>query len=138
MVVLEKQERIGGWCNTINVRVEEKETAVTSEGRPKELAFETGVRSIRPVGLMGWLTIEMVRPVLIATPAELMRTSTGPHNRPHALDPHCAEDRPLGEEPLHLRAAITGPYQASLLPPLGRQSRFHYPSYPINLTGHAP
>lgn len=27
---------------------------------PKELVFETGPRSIRPVGLQGWLTIEMV------------------------------------------------------------------------------
>lgn len=41
------------------------EGVATSERKDAELVFETGPRSIRPVGLPGWLTVEMVRVVVI-------------------------------------------------------------------------
>lgn len=65
-MILEKEQRTGGWCKSINMkggaetkRLEEK--GALEKESSKELVFETGPRSIRPVGLQGWLTIEMVR-----------------------------------------------------------------------------
>ncbi|SCV74324.1 BQ2448_6756 [Microbotryum intermedium] len=52
IVVYEKQDRVGGWCKAIKVPLK-------GGAAGDELVFETGPRSIRPVGLMGWLTIEM-------------------------------------------------------------------------------
>lgn len=61
IVIIEQQDRVGGWCRAVRVqdgrRLGENEKPNGSD----LLVFETGPRSIRPVGLLGWLTIEMVR-----------------------------------------------------------------------------
>ena len=62
IIVLEKQHRTGGWCNSTSIDLGEEKRLVKGSGEDKgELVFESGPRSIRPVGLIGWLTIEMVR-----------------------------------------------------------------------------
>lgn len=48
IVVLEKSKRFGGWIETIH----REQDGIT---------FETGPRSIRPVGLSGILTLKLVR-----------------------------------------------------------------------------
>lgn len=66
IIVLEKQDRTGGWCNSTSIDLGDKKSLVKVKGEDKsELVFESGPRSIRPVGLIGWLTIEMVRQVII-------------------------------------------------------------------------
>lgn len=67
VVIFEKDhKRTGGWCRSVRVDSEGKETGTKSveaggaTGEEKEVVFETGPRSIRPVGLSGWLTVEMV------------------------------------------------------------------------------
>ncbi|GAA5851776.1 hypothetical protein JCM9279_004402 [Rhodotorula babjevae] len=60
IVVLEKERRVGGWCRAH--RYEGGRLLKPDEqpqGKGDVLAFETGPRSIRPQGLLGWLTIEM-------------------------------------------------------------------------------
>ncbi|BGP40042.1 oxygen-dependent protoporphyrinogen oxidase [Rhodotorula kratochvilovae] len=63
-VVLEKEERVGGWCRAVRLqdgrKLEENERPLGDEDL---LVFETGPRSIRPVGLLGWLTIEMAHDI---------------------------------------------------------------------------
>ena len=65
VVIFEKDDkRTGGWCRSVIVNSERGEKLVTEtggKGEGKEVVFETGPRSIRPVGLSGWLTVEMVR-----------------------------------------------------------------------------
>lgn len=71
VVIFEKEQSTGGWCKSININEDrdaaqsEAEEVGEASGKraPKELVFETGPRSIRPVGLQGWLTVELVRPV---------------------------------------------------------------------------
>jgi oxygen-dependent protoporphyrinogen oxidase len=80
VIIFEKQKRTGGWCQSIAIPVakagsdklakEEEmgskfeeiksEGVIMKERKDAELVFETGPRSIRPVGLPGWLTVEMV------------------------------------------------------------------------------
>ena len=59
IVVLDKQERVGGWCRAVRVRDDD---AHSKDGN-NLLVFETGPRSIRPVGLSGWLTLQMASPL---------------------------------------------------------------------------
>lgn len=56
VIILEKDpNRTGGWCKSVEM------DPVDNEGKQKsDLVFEAGPRSIRPVGLQGWLTVEMV------------------------------------------------------------------------------
>lgn len=65
IVIFEKDhKRTGGWCRSVRVDSEGKESGtklVEAVDGEKEVVFETGPRSIRPVGLSGWLTVEMVR-----------------------------------------------------------------------------
>lgn len=78
IIILEKQDRTGGWCHSVPKLLAvtgankdnsivagekdiKKETLDSIEkSSSKSLVFETGPRSIRPVGLQGWLTVEMV------------------------------------------------------------------------------
>lgn len=66
VVIYEKQNRTGGWCQSIVVPRESPardlphNSAATTGDAVTELVFETGPRSIRPVGLPGWLTVELV------------------------------------------------------------------------------
>ena len=57
IVVLEKSGEFGGWCKSVPIPFE----SVKDTQSPAKVVFETGPRSIRPTGLLGWLTIEMVR-----------------------------------------------------------------------------
>lgn len=68
VVIFEREERTGGWCKSININ-EDRDGAqsgaqevgeVSGKRAPRELVFETGPRSIRSVGLQGWLTVELV------------------------------------------------------------------------------
>ncbi|GAA6027131.1 hypothetical protein JCM8097_002416 [Rhodosporidiobolus ruineniae] len=64
IVVFEKEERTGGWCRAVRIqggrRLRDDEKPVPKEeGGEDLLVFETAVRSIRPVGLLGWLTVEI-------------------------------------------------------------------------------
>ncbi|BGP32062.1 oxygen-dependent protoporphyrinogen oxidase [Rhodotorula toruloides] len=81
IVVLEKEERVGGWCRAVRVqngrRLGENEKP---EGTDDLLVFETGPRSIRPVGLLGWLTIEMAHEIGIA-PSIVTVPKTAPSAR---------------------------------------------------------
>lgn len=58
VTVLEKNDRVGGWCKSVSINPTPTTTTQDS------IIFETGPRSIRPVGLSGWLTINMVCPSL--------------------------------------------------------------------------
>ena len=67
VVIFEKdRERTGGWCRSVRIDSRDKGDGFESGGSGKgtgegrERVFETGPRSIRPVGLAGWLTVEMV------------------------------------------------------------------------------
>jgi len=61
IVIYEKEKRVGGWCRAIRlVKGKEFTEEKSLIGVDDKLIFETGPRSIRPVGLQGWLTIEMV------------------------------------------------------------------------------
>ena len=66
VVVFEKQKRIGGWCNAARLvkgeRVEHDKSLLGT--KDVTIVFETGPRSIRPVGLQGWTTIELVSRIL--------------------------------------------------------------------------
>lgn len=65
IVVFEKEARVGGWCRAVRlVKGEEVKQEKSLIGVKDKLVFETGPRSIRPVGLQGWLTVEMVRLLL--------------------------------------------------------------------------
>ena len=65
IVVFEKEDRVGGWCRAVRlVKGEEIKQEKSLIGVKDKLVFETGPRSIRPVGLQGWLTVEMVRLLL--------------------------------------------------------------------------
>lgn len=59
IVVLEKSKRFGGWIETIH----QEQNGIT---------FETGPRSIRPVGLPGLLTLQVVRWETVFLPALLL------------------------------------------------------------------
>lgn len=64
VVIFEKSDRTGGWCQSLQVTgndsIAGELPADKGKGKGK-LVFETGPRSIRPVALAGWLTVEMVR-----------------------------------------------------------------------------
>ncbi|GJN89373.1 hypothetical protein Rhopal_002353-T1 [Rhodotorula paludigena] len=81
IVVLEKEERVGGWCRAIRLqdgrRLGETEKP---DGGKELLVFETGPRSIRPVGLLGWLTIEMAHDTGL-TPSIVTVPKTAPSAR---------------------------------------------------------
>jgi len=84
IVLLEKERRVGGWCRAHRYqdgRLLEPDEA--PKGKEDVLAFETGPRSIRPQGLLGWLTIEMVRPSFLSLLALLLRSSLFLHARRH-------------------------------------------------------
>ncbi|GAA6061279.1 hypothetical protein JCM10212_004685 [Sporobolomyces blumeae] len=60
VVLFEKEPRVGGWCKAVRIADGQRVTEETSLRQVKDkLVFETGPRSIRPVGLQGWLTIEL-------------------------------------------------------------------------------
>lgn len=86
VIILEKQARTGGWCHSVEQKqIDGVAASVNDNGSTKSiggkgsnssieevfssdtssndaaLVFETGPRSIRPVGLQGWLTVDMVR-----------------------------------------------------------------------------
>lgn len=83
VIIYEKQLRSGGWCQSIAIPTpahshSENEVEQSNRSRSNsiesnqstpnsdqaQLVFETGPRSIRPVGLPGWLTVELVREYL--------------------------------------------------------------------------
>ncbi|GAA5874189.1 hypothetical protein JCM3774_006759 [Rhodotorula dairenensis] len=68
IVVLDKADRVGGWCRAVRLqngrRLRQGEQP--NAGGGGLLVFETGPRSIRPVGLLGWLTIELAHDVGLA------------------------------------------------------------------------
>ncbi|GAA5911268.1 oxygen-dependent protoporphyrinogen oxidase [Sporobolomyces salmoneus] len=82
VVVFEKESRVGGWCHAVrlvnNERVEDHESLLGV--KDETLVFETGPRSIRPVGLQGWITIEMAH-FLGLTPHLLTVPKTAPSAR---------------------------------------------------------
>lgn len=62
IVVLERQDRVGGWCRAVKLQGNRLLAPGEALDPSKaSLVFETGPRSIRPVGLLGWLTVELVR-----------------------------------------------------------------------------
>lgn len=145
IVVLEKQDRTGGWCKSVRVdRDREFEGRTTdrtlSEGKEKEqemdketMVFETGPRSIRPVGLQGWLTIDMVRcsssspfplpSFLILFPPTL----PGPRHRSNAPHSHRPQNGSLRQKPLRPLPDLSS-LPPSLLPPLRSPCPPHLPS----------
>ncbi|GAA5860481.1 hypothetical protein JCM1840_000270 [Sporobolomyces johnsonii] len=83
VVVLEKEERVGGWCKAVRLRNGkqlEDNAQVAGQDKDGLLVFETGPRSIRPTGLQGWLTIEMAH-FLGMTPSLLTVPKTAPSAR---------------------------------------------------------
>lgn len=90
IIILEKQDRTGGWCHSVPKLLKSSSSSDTSNSiaggeakkdvnkgssdliekassKSKSLVFETGPRSIRPVGLQGWLTVEMVSDISSAS-----------------------------------------------------------------------
>ncbi|GAA5989515.1 hypothetical protein JCM10908_000513 [Rhodotorula pacifica] len=65
VVILEKQHRVGGWCRAVRIQDGKRlQDGQQPDPNAKDLlVFETGPRSIRPLGLLGWLTIEMAHDV---------------------------------------------------------------------------
>ena len=65
IVILDKQHRVGGWCRAVRIPSQDADDHAHHHKRRKDsaLVFETGPRSIRPVGLSGWLTLQMASPV---------------------------------------------------------------------------
>ncbi|GAA5943319.1 oxygen-dependent protoporphyrinogen oxidase [Sporobolomyces koalae] len=65
VVVFEREPRVGGWCRAERFlngnRVESDQTVLDRDPEDRLLVFETGPRSIRPVGLQGWVTIELAQ-----------------------------------------------------------------------------
>ncbi|KAK4705629.1 protoporphyrinogen/coproporphyrinogen III oxidase, partial [Phenoliferia sp. Uapishka_3] len=57
VVIFEKEKRTGGWCHSVPVSLQGGVVTKSEEGH--SMIFETGPRSIRPVGLQGWLTVEL-------------------------------------------------------------------------------
>ncbi|ORY92782.1 hypothetical protein BCR35DRAFT_298315 [Leucosporidium creatinivorum] len=119
IVVLEKEQRTGGWCKSIDMNsgaettlLEKKEMEKVS---PKELVFETGPRSIRPVGLQGWLTIEMAHEIGL-TPSIL----TVPKSAPSAKNRYLYTSSGLTKLPSSFASAIqstiTTPLIRSIIP----------------------
>ncbi|GAA5918162.1 hypothetical protein JCM1841_005281 [Sporobolomyces salmonicolor] len=83
VVVLEKEERVGGWCKAVRLKNGQQleDTAhVAEQDQDRLLVFETGPRSIRPTGLQGWLTIEMAH-FLGMTPSLVTVPKTAPSAR---------------------------------------------------------
>lgn len=65
IVLYEKEDRLGGWVQS------KKRDTGDGKGKGKgEIVFEQGPRTVRPVGLAGMMTLDMVRPslVLLASP----------------------------------------------------------------------
>ncbi|GAA5829557.1 hypothetical protein JCM3766R1_001222 [Sporobolomyces carnicolor] len=79
VVVFEKQERIGGWCHAVRLengrRVADGQSLVGT--KEPTVVFETGPRSVRPVGLQGWISIELAH-FLGLTPHLLRVPKTAP------------------------------------------------------------
>jgi hypothetical protein len=130
VVVFEKQGRTGGWCRSLDVPLQ--------EGEKGNMVFETGPRSIRPAGLQGWLTLEMVRPSLL--PISFVLTSGGTQAHTIGLTPSIltvpktspsAKNRfilsPIPSDPaksplLLLPSSIFGALRAGLTLPLLRRA----------------
>jgi len=62
IVLLEREQRAGGWLRSVTAETESPDWA--EEDLSGSLLFEAGPRSIRPSGLAGWLTLELVRPLV--------------------------------------------------------------------------
>ena len=58
ILLLEKSTRLGGWIKSDVFTADPPEAADPEDGA--ELVFERGPRSIRPSGLSGWVTLDMV------------------------------------------------------------------------------
>jgi len=57
ITLYEKATRLGGWLQSRTVAVDDK----SGQGKPKKLVFEGGPRSVRPAGLSGAMTLDLVR-----------------------------------------------------------------------------
>ena len=55
IVLLEKSDRFGGWVRSCTA------SSLSNDAREREVEFEAGPRSVRPVGLPGLLTLDLVR-----------------------------------------------------------------------------
>ncbi|SCZ98620.1 BZ3500_MvSof-1268-A1-R1_Chr3-1g05505 [Microbotryum saponariae] len=99
IVVCEKQDRVGGWCRAIKV-------PLNGGKQGDQLVFETGPRSIRPVGLMGWLTIEMVSLQTAHTIGLTPRIVTVSKSAPSAKNRYLFIDRSLFLLPSSLWSAF--------------------------------
>lgn len=117
VVIFEKEKRVGGWCRSIDITSDKdvaaldrsKGTDAAAKGHASQkLIFETGPRSIRPVGLSGWLTVEMVsNNVKGNRAARTDYAAQGPRDRACVRYHHGRQDRPFGKESIHLRPAQT-------------------------------
>ncbi|GAA5867261.1 hypothetical protein JCM8547_003139 [Rhodosporidiobolus lusitaniae] len=111
VVLLEKEERTGGWCRA--VRLQGGRTLGDGEKLKKgeeSLVFETGPRSIRPVGLMGWLTVELAHSLGV-TP----RLLTVPKTAPSAKNRYLFTPPSLTKLPSSLPSAISSIFTVPLL-----------------------
>lgn len=75
VVVLEKAGRTGGWCRSVWVPGEKLGAKAVGEG--KGVVLEGGPRSVRPVGRIGWATVEMVGRVCEGFPVERQGVQSG-------------------------------------------------------------
>ncbi|GAA5824054.1 hypothetical protein JCM11251_001502 [Rhodosporidiobolus azoricus] len=103
IVLLEKEERTGGWIKAVRVQ--------------DLLVFETGPRSIRPVGLLGWLTVDLAHSLGL-TP----RLITVPKTAPSARNRYLFTPPSLTKLPSSLPSAISSIFTTGLMrrvvPPL--------------------
>ncbi|KAL8293278.1 hypothetical protein RQP46_000972 [Phenoliferia psychrophenolica] len=114
VVLLEKETRFGGWCKSVPIPTKE-DAATIKDRKDAALIFETGPRSIRPVGLQGWLTVELAHSLGL-TPLLL----TVPKSHPSAKNRYVYHPTSLtllpSSLPTALSAAFTKPIIRSALP----------------------
>ncbi|KAI5481922.1 protoporphyrinogen oxidase [Pseudohyphozyma bogoriensis] len=104
VIILDRATRTGGWCNSVSLPMDDGEEAVV---------FETGPRSIRPVGLPGWLTISLAHALsLTSSILTVPKSHPSAHNR--FLLPSTSS-YPL-KLPSSLLSALTTPFILRLVP----------------------
>ncbi|KAM0746171.1 Protoporphyrinogen oxidase [Meredithblackwellia eburnea MCA 4105] len=107
VVILEKEQRVGGWCRSVKVPVQ----GVADD---KSIVFETGPRSIRPSGLQGWLTIQLAQDLNL-TDSIITVSKTAPSARNRYI--YNAKSQPgVTLIPTNFFGIMTSPFIRSLIP----------------------
>ncbi|KAK4053234.1 oxygen-dependent protoporphyrinogen oxidase [Microbotryomycetes sp. JL221] len=108
IVIYDKHDRLGGWCHSVNVPANVVTGSDHSRGT---VVFETGPRSIRPSGGVGWLTIDMAHDIGL-TSQILTVSKSAPSARNRFL---LTSDNGLTLMPSSLTSALVSPLTTPLI-----------------------